>query len=88
MTINVAKSDERNVSNQISRSSLIIPFQDLTNKQLNPPYLKRKRHDQIDLDASFLTHENQEESADFYQSIPKKKMKMYLVIIFIPLLLY
>ncbi|KAI5400754.1 hypothetical protein KIW84_065568 [Lathyrus oleraceus] len=67
MTINVAKSDEQNASNQISRSSLIMPFQDLTNKQLNPPNLKRKMNDQIHLDASFLTHENQEESADFYQ---------------------
>ncbi|KAI5400757.1 hypothetical protein KIW84_065569 [Lathyrus oleraceus] len=67
MTINVAKSDEQNASNQISRSSLIMPFQDLTNKQLNPPSLKRKMNDHIHLDASFLTHENREESADFYQ---------------------
>ncbi|KAI5400758.1 hypothetical protein KIW84_065569, partial [Lathyrus oleraceus] len=77
MTINVAKSDEQNASNQISRSSLIMPFQDLTNKQLNPPSLKRKMNDHIHLDASFLTHENREESADFYQSIPQKKMKIH-----------
>ncbi|XP_058755387.1 uncharacterized protein LOC131628573 [Vicia villosa] len=70
-----AKSDEWNASNQICGSTHIMPFQDLTNKQLNPPNLKRKRTGQIDLDASGLTHENQEESADFYQSIPKKKTK-------------
>ncbi|CAI8604637.1 unnamed protein product [Vicia faba] len=73
-----AKSDERkNASNKMCGSTHIIPFQDLTNKQLKPPNLKRKRTCQIDLDASCLTNENQEESADFYKSVLKKKMKCH-----------
>ncbi|CAI8604639.1 unnamed protein product [Vicia faba] len=67
----------KNASNKMCGSTNIMPFQDLTNKQLNPPNLKRKRTCQIDLDTSCLTNENQEETVDFYKSIPTKKMKIH-----------